>query len=182
MDVCKSPRGVTVDDIGNLYIICDDGAKLIRVQFPLAEVWKAKGAMDNARQSTTETEGFNSFCPILRLYFEIDPYVSQRRENYWYFEAPEVWDDGSHEILNDEDDLRAYWIVASLPMEVQKQKENFAFRDEVFWLKNFGEWKNNALFHMNGQVYFKDVKKIREFLHDVSSSCMTRALGDLLGH
>ena len=174
MDACKSPRSVVVDDIGSLYIICDNGAELIRVQFPLAEVWKAKAAMDNGRQINS----YNSYCPILRLYFEIDPYVSQRREHYWYFEAPEVWTNGSHEILNDEDDLRAYWVVASLPMEVQKQKENFAFRDEVFWWTHFNDTKNNALFHMNGQDYFKEVKKIREFLHDVSSSCAL--LGDLL--
>ena len=63
-------------------------------------------------------------------------------------------------------------------MEVQKQKENFAFRDEVFWWTHFNDTKNNALFHMNGQDYFKEVKKIREFLHDVSSSCAL--LGDLL--
>ena len=74
-----------------------------------------------------------------------------------------VWDNQS-EILVDGDDLRAYWIVASLPMEVHKYKKDFELREDVFWLKNFGNRKNNAIFHMNARNLFP-MEKINKILH-----------------
>ena len=85
------------------------------------------------------------------------------REHYWYFEPPEVW--SQDELVNDDDDLRAYWVVASLPMEATKHNNDFEKREDVFWLKHFGNRKNNAIFHMNGRKYFHDTEKIRDFLH-----------------
>ena len=68
-------------------------------------------------------------------------------------------------MLNDDDDLRAYWLVASLPMEAAKQNNDFDKREDVFWLKHFGKKKNSAIFHMNGKEYFSNNTKIQNVLH-----------------
>ena len=148
-----------MDDIGDLYVICDKSGHHTRVQFPLLEVWKGKMAI----QTNRDPLSFSSSCPFLRLYFHVENYAEVRREQFLYLETPEVWSDDA--LINDEDDLRAYWIAATLPAEVSRQKENYDHRDQHFWLKHFGTRKNNAIFHMNGRKYFKEVKKINEFLH-----------------
>ena len=66
LTTCPKPRSLTVDDIGNLFIICEGNGTYTRVKFPLSEVWKAKNVMDTAWDQSSLGES----CQILRIYYE----------------------------------------------------------------------------------------------------------------
>ena len=159
---CVRPAALFVDDLGDLFLLCADDASgnHARVHFPLKDVWHAKSMAENMADDTTH---FASPCPFLRIYFQVEDHFAARRERFLYLESPEVWSDDG--LINDEDDMRAYWIAATLPEEVYRTKRDYDLRDELYWLKNFAKRKNNAIFHMNGREYFKNVDKIKAFLH-----------------
>ena len=56
-----------VDDIGNLYIICEGNDYYNKIKLPLSDVWKAKNVFDIPQRDESSLSGS---CQILRTYFE----------------------------------------------------------------------------------------------------------------